>query len=135
MPNGCFGSKVSNVRQSRHPIHFRITLKVSREFVESSLDFEPFWKFLQEPVKRSKDLGSTVFLDQLLKNDSGANVLLETKTSPMQSPGGSIFPSVRTTPKLIDGVVSCGKNSATPWRKIRYKRRLAHPSTECGDRG
>src|SRR5215469_16425948 len=60
---------------------FRITLKVSREFAESSLGFEPFWKFLQEPVKRSKDLGSTVFLDQLLKNDGCANVLVETKTN------------------------------------------------------
>jgi len=59
----------------------RITLKVSREFVESSLGFERIWKFLQEPVKRSKDLGSTVFLHQLLKNDACANVLMETKTN------------------------------------------------------
>src|SRR6516225_3402397 len=59
----------------------RITLKVSREFVESCLGFEWIWKFLQEPVKRSKDLGSTVFLHQLLKNDGCANVLMETKTN------------------------------------------------------
>ena len=81
MPNGCFGSEVSNRLGVPSPNSFRITLKVSREFVESSLGFEPFWKFLQEPVKRSKDLGSTVFLDQLLKNDGCANVLVETKTS------------------------------------------------------
>ena len=48
--------------------------------MESSLGFERIWKFLQEPVKRSKDLGSTVFLQQLLKNDRCANVLMETKT-------------------------------------------------------
>src|SRR5215472_2256784 len=59
----------------------RITLKVSREFVESCLGFERIWKFLQEPVKRSKDLGSTVFLHQLLENDGCANVLIETKTN------------------------------------------------------
>lgn len=81
MPDGCFGSEVSNRPGVPSPNSFRITLKVSREFVESSLGFEPFWKFLQEPVKCSKDLGSTVFLDQLLKNDGCANVLVETKTS------------------------------------------------------
>jgi len=81
MPNGCFGSKVSNRPEVPSPNSFRITLKVNREFVESSLGFEPFWRFLQEPVKRSKNLGPTVFLDQLLKNDDCANVLVETKTS------------------------------------------------------
>ena len=72
MPNGCFGSEVSNRPGVPSPNSFRITLKVSREFVESSLGFEPFWKFLKEPVKRSKDLGSTVFLHQLLKTSSHA---------------------------------------------------------------
>ena len=81
MPNGCFGSEVSNRPGVPSPNSFRITLKVSREFVESSLGFERIWKFLQEPVKRSKDLGSTVFLHQLLKNDGCANVLMETKTN------------------------------------------------------
>ena len=49
--------------------------------MESSLGFERIWKFLQEPVKRSKDLGSSVFLHQLLKNDGCANVLVKAKTS------------------------------------------------------
>ena len=81
MPNGCFGSKVSNRQGVQSLDSFRITLKVSGEFVESSLGFEPFWKLLQERVKRSKDLGSTVFFDQLLKNDGCTNVLVEAKTS------------------------------------------------------
>jgi len=81
MSNGCFGSKVSDRPGVPSPNSFRITLKVSREFVESSLGFERIWKFLQEPVKCSKDLGSTMFLHQLLKNDGCANVLVETKTS------------------------------------------------------
>jgi hypothetical protein len=72
MPNGCFGSKVSDRPEVPSPSSFRITLKVSREFVESRIGFERIWKFLQEPVKRSKDLGSTVFLHQLLKNSSHA---------------------------------------------------------------
>jgi hypothetical protein len=63
------------------PNSFRITLRVSREFVECSLGLERFWKFLQGPVKRSKDLGLTVFLHQLPKNDGCANALVETKTS------------------------------------------------------
>jgi hypothetical protein len=42
---------------------------------------ERLWKFLQGPVKRSKDLGLTVFLHQLPKNDGCANALVETKTS------------------------------------------------------
>ena len=81
MPNGASGVNSLNRPAVPSPNSFRITLKVSREFAESSLGFEPFWKFLQEPVKRSKDLGSTVFLDQFLKNDGCANVLVETKTS------------------------------------------------------
>jgi len=63
------------------PNSFRITLKVSCEFVESGLGLERIWKFLQELVKRSKDLGLTMFLHQLPKNDGCANVLVETKTS------------------------------------------------------
>jgi hypothetical protein len=81
MPNRCFGSKTSDRPEGISPNSFRITLKVSREFAESSLGFERIWKFLQEPVKRSKDLGSTVFLHQLLKNDRCADILVETKTS------------------------------------------------------
>jgi len=49
--------------------------------VESCLGFERIWKFLQELVKRSKDLGSTVFLHQLLENNGCANALIETKTN------------------------------------------------------
>jgi hypothetical protein len=49
--------------------------------MESSLGLERFWELLQEPVKRSKDPGLTVFLDQFPKNDGSANVLVETKTS------------------------------------------------------
>src|SRR3974390_99786 len=81
VPNGCFRSKVSNRPGVPSPNSFRITLKVSREFVESSLGFEPFWKFLQKTVECLKDRGSPVFLDQLLKNGVCANVLVETKTS------------------------------------------------------
>ena len=80
MPNRCFRSKVSPSGVPS-PNSFRISLKVSGEFVQSSLGFELFWKFLQERVKRSEDLGSTVFFHQLLKNDSCANVLVETKAS------------------------------------------------------
>jgi hypothetical protein len=46
MPNGCFGSKVSDRPEVPSPSSFRITLKVSREFVESRIGFERIWKFL-----------------------------------------------------------------------------------------
>jgi hypothetical protein len=81
MPNGHFGSKVSDSPEITSPRSFRITLKASREFVKRGLCFELICKFLKEAVKRSKDLSSTVFLHQLLKNDGCANLLLETKTS------------------------------------------------------
>ena len=46
MPNGCFGSKVSDRPEVPSPSSFRIMLKVSREVVESRLGFERIWKFL-----------------------------------------------------------------------------------------
>jgi hypothetical protein len=93
------------------PNSFRIRPKVSREFVESSLSLERIWKFLQEHVKRSKDLGLTVFLHQLRKNDGCANVLVETKARPVKPPVNA------TTMWSLLKV--CGQKGAQPggWRR------------------